>query len=189
MRRLPLLFASFLLLVAAFLVLAVPVVAHAANVVTGVDGMTSTILQEKQSSFSGLGLRAVVHPDRLIKQVELLPTLEFWRNSNTLSPYGIETMRKDATLAFDARYRFNPSGWQPYVGAGYAIHFLSTRVNAPSLGLNNASDSVIKGGLSALAGLTFGLSQRLDNFIEVKYHHVPDYRQLKINWGLSYRLQ
>src|SRR5258705_11253232 len=106
MRRLPLLFASFLLLVAAFLLLALPVIAHS-GVVTGIDGMTATVLQEKQSSFSGLGLRAVVHPDRLIKQVELLPTLEFCRNSNTVSPYGIETMRKDPTMALNARYRVN----------------------------------------------------------------------------------
>lgn len=175
-------------LAVSLVLVALPLVARA-GVLTGVDGMTATVLQEGQSSFSGIALRARFHPDRLIKEVELMPAVEYWRNSSSVSPYGIETMRKDATLAFDARYRFNPAGWQPYVGAGYALHFLTTRVNAPSLGLNNASDSVIKGGLSALAGLSFGLSQRIDNFIEVKYHHVPDYRQLKINWGLTYRLQ
>jgi len=28
----------------------------------------------------------------------------------------------------------------------------------------------------------------VDNFIELKYHHIPDYRQLKINWGLAIKL-
>jgi opacity protein-like surface antigen len=181
MRRLPLLTASFLLV-------AFSPTAHAATGFLGVDGMTATVLQEKQSSFSGLGLRGRLQPAGLIKEVELMPTVEYWRNSNTVQPYGIETMRKDATMAFDAVYRFNPSGWQPYVGMGYGLHFLTTRVNAPTLGLNNATNSVIKGGLAAMAGVTFGLNQRLDNFIELKYHHVTDYRQLKINWGLAYKL-
>ena len=26
-------------------------------------------------------------------------------------------------------------GWNPYVGAGYGIHFLSSEINAPTLGL------------------------------------------------------
>jgi hypothetical protein len=74
------------------------------------------------------------------------------------------------------------------VGAGLGVHFLSTEVDAPSYGLNHATDSVIKGGLSALAGITFPLSKRLDNFIELKYHHLPGDSQLKINMGIAWRL-
>jgi hypothetical protein len=171
----------------AVLVCLVPSLARAGQL-TAVDGMMATVLQQGQSSFSGLAFRTHIHPDRLIRQVELMPGIEYWRNSNTVEPYGIETMRKDATLAFDARYNFNLGAWQPYVGGGYAVHFLTTRVNAPTLGLNDATHSLTKGGLAVLGGLTFGLTQRIDNFIDIKYHHVPDYRQLKINWGLSYRL-
>jgi hypothetical protein len=71
---------------------------------------------------------------------------------------------------------------------GYAIHFISTRVNAPTLGLVDATNSLTKGGLVGLGGVSFGLSDRIDDFIELKYHDISDYRQLKINWGLSYRL-
>jgi opacity protein-like surface antigen len=162
-------------------------VAHSGTL-AGIDGMSSTVMQEGQSSFSGLAARLRVHPAGLLQQVELLPTIEYWRSSNTIQPYGIETMRKDATLGIDARYTFQTSNLHPYVGMGFGIHFLSTRVNAPSLGLIDASDSVIKGGLAALGGVSFGLSERIDNFLELKYHHIPDYRQLKINWGLTYRL-
>jgi hypothetical protein len=117
-----------------------------------------------------------------------MPSIEYWRNSSTVPPYNIRASRRDGTMAMDVRYMFHPAGWQPYIGAGFGVHFLSSQVNAPSLGLNDASDSVIKGGLSALAGVSFGMSKRLDNFIELKYHHIPDYRQLKINWGLAFRL-
>ena len=159
-----------------------------AGLLTGVDVMSATVLQEGQSSFSGLGLRARLHPERMAAGLELLPIVEYWRNSSTVSPYDIRATRKDATLGMDARYAFHTHGWNPYIGAGYGIHFLSSKVNAPTLGLNEASNSVVKGGLAALIGTTFPMTSRVDNFLELKYHHIPDYKQLKINWGLSVKL-
>jgi hypothetical protein len=74
------------------------------------------------------------------------------------------------------------------VGGGFSLHFLSSTVDAPSLGLNHESNALMKGGLSLLGGLAFPLSGRFENFVELKYHHVPDYRQLKLNWGLAVKL-
>jgi len=164
--------------------------AHAGTTgpLTGIDVMSATVLQEGQSSFSGLGLRARLHPERLMAGIEILPSVEYWRNSSTVTPYNIRATRKDATLGVDGRYAFHVRGWNPYVGAGFGLHFLSSQVNAPSLGLQQASTSVVKGGLAALVGTTFPLTARVDNFIELKYHHIPDYRQLKINWGLAIKL-
>lgn len=155
---------------------------------TGVDLMSATVLQEGQSSFSGLGARVRIHPQRLIAGVELLPSIEYWRNSSTVSAFDLRATRKDATLGVDARYSFQVRGWNPYVGGGFGLHFLSSEVNAPALGLNQATNSVVKGGLAALVGTTFSLTTRVDNFIELKYHHIPDYKQLKINWGLAIKL-
>jgi len=159
-----------------------------AGVVVGVDAMTSTVLQEDQSSFSGLALRARLQPPSLSKHIEIMPTIEWWRNSNSIKPYDIQTTRKDATLGVDARWNFGGATFKPYAGAGIALHFLSNRVSAPSLGLNNATDSVTKGGLALLGGVSFALSGRFENFLDLKYHHVTDYRQLKINWGITYNL-
>jgi opacity protein-like surface antigen len=155
--------------------------------VSGIEAMTATIFQEGQSSFSGLAVRVRVHSPRFIEQVSFLPTIEYWRNSSKVEPWGIRTTRKDATLALDARYDFRQGGWQPYLGAGFGIHFFSNKVDAPSLGLED-TDSVTKGGLSFLGGLQFGITDRLSNLMELKYHHVPDHSQVKINWGLSYSL-
>jgi hypothetical protein len=162
--------------------------AVAATGLAGVDVMTSTVMQEKQSSFSGLAMRVRIVSPRLVQGIELLPTVEYWRNANTVEPFGIRTTRKDATLGADVRYIFNRNGMQPYVGAGFGLHFLSSTVDAPSLGLNDESHALVKGGLSALGGLSFPLAGRLENFVELKYHHVPSYRQLKFNWGLSIKL-
>jgi hypothetical protein len=161
--------------------------AHAGGIlVSGVDGISSTVMQQHQSSFSGLALRARIHSDRLIQGIVIMPTMEWWRSSNSIQPFGIETMRKDATLGLDARYEFRHEGVRPYLGGGFGIHFLSSRVNAPTLGLENATNSLIKGGLSALGGVSFGITSKIDNFLELKYHHIPEYSQLKFNWGLAY---
>src|SRR5262249_19738826 len=166
----------------------VPAAALAAGALTSVEGMTSTVFQHRQSSFSGIGLRVQVHPAQLIEGVTLMPTLEYWRNTSNISSFGIESTRRDAALGVDARYDFPRQGFRPYVGAGMALHFLSNRVDAPSLGLNDATDSMIKGGLTALGDVNFGIAGKLSNLIELKYHHVPKQSQLKINWGLSYGL-
>jgi hypothetical protein len=159
-----------------------------AGQLTGIEAMSSTVMQEGQSSFSGLAIRVRLHPPQLMQQIELLPTIEYWRNANTVQPYDIRTTRKDATVGVDARWNFSTATFKPYAGVGYALHFLSNTVHAPGFGIDRASDSVTKGGIALLGGVSFALSGKFDNFLDVKYHHVTDYRQLKINWGISYNL-
>ena len=78
-----------------------------------------------------------------------------------------------SSLGADARYAFRSTGMRPYLGAGFGLHFLSSAVDAPSLGLNNESHALVKGGLSILGGLAFPLAGRFENFVELKYHHIP----------------
>jgi hypothetical protein len=162
--------------------------AASATGLAGVDVMTSTVMQEGQSSFSGLAVRMRIVSPRLLEGIELMPTVEYWRNANSVEPFGIRTTRKDATLGGDLRYAFRSTGMRPYVGAGLALHFLASSVDAPSLGLNDETHALVKGGFSAMGGLAFPLAGRFENFVELKYHHVPSYRQLKLNWGLSIKL-
>jgi len=178
---------TFRLVFLFLLLAALPALARA-GALTAVEGMSSTVMQQHQSSFSGLGLRARLRSAQIADGFELLPSIEYWRNSTTVEPFGIKTARKDATLGVDAIYNFHTANWKPYVGLGFGLHFLSSEVDAPTLGLNDASDSVIKGGLAGLGGASFGLSDHLSNFLELKYHHLPGFSQLKLNWGLTYTL-
>lgn len=172
------------------LLLLVSAVLARAQVFSGVDVMTSTVMQQHQSSFSGLSARVGLRSTRIVAGFDLLPYVEYWRNSARVEipDITITSIRKDATLGADARYTFQRRGWRPYLGAGLGIHFLSTEVDAPSVDVNHVSESVIKGGLSALVGITFPLTGHLDNFTELKYHHLPGYSQLKINMGISWKL-
>lgn len=160
--------------------------AHAAGGLTGIDAMTATVFQEHQSSFSGLGIRFRVQDPRLLESIDLLPTVEYWRNSTTIDAFNLKAVRRDATLGADLRYSFPGESWRPYLGAGLAVHFLSSEVDAPTLGLNEANDSLTKGGLTLLAGAAFATKSKIGNFIELKGHFVGGYRQFKLNMGLSW---
>lgn len=160
--------------------------ARAAGGLTGLDAMTATVFQEGQSSFSGLAIRFRLTDPRLTDNIEILPTVEYWRNSSQLDAFGLRAVRRDGTLSGDLRWLFPGDAWRLYAGAGIAVHFLSNEVDAPSLGLNDANDSLTKGGLALLAGASFGGRAKFGNFIEAKGHLVGGYRQLKINMGLSW---
>jgi hypothetical protein len=181
-RRTTLLFSAAL---AALLALtAAP--SHAAGGLTGIDAMTATVFQEGQSSFSGLGMRFRLKDPRLMESIEILPTVEYWRNSSSIDSFGLRAIRRDGTLSCDVRWLFPGDVWRLYTGGGVAVHFLSSEVNAPTLGVNDANDSFTKGGLTAMAGAAFGTRAGLGNFIEVKGHLVGGYRQLKVNLGVSW---
>jgi opacity protein-like surface antigen len=177
--------AAWMPLAALPLVLSLPRPVHAA-IVEGVEAFTSTVFQQEQSSFSGIGFRFRVAPPRLMTGFSIVPSIEYWRNKNRVETFDIETARKDATMAAFLRYDWKREGWQPFLGAGLGVHFLSSEVDAPSLGLNDESDTLIKGGLAWLAGVRFGVTEKLGNMLEIEHHYVPKQSQLKINWGLIY---
>lgn len=183
MRRLASAVAAALVAASAFLITAP---AQAAGGLAGVDAMTATVFQEHQSSFSGLALRFRIQHPRLLENVEFMPTIEYWRNGTTIDAFDLHVVRRDATLGGDARWLFPGEAWRVYAGAGVAVHFLSSEVDAPGLGVNDANDSLTKGGLALLGGVAFGTKSRLGNFIEVKTHLVGGYRQVKLNMGLSW---
>lgn len=171
---------------AATWLLAAPAPVRAAGGLTGIDAMTATVFQEGQSSFSGLALRFRLSDPRLVENIEILPTVEYWRNSSTVDAFNLRAVRRDATLSGDIRWLFPGEAWRLYAGGGISVHFLSNEVDAPTLGLNNANESLTKGGLGLLVGASFGSKAKLGNFLEAKGHFVGGYRQLKMNMGLSW---
>jgi opacity protein-like surface antigen len=152
----------------------------------GVDGLMSNVMQEHQSSISGFGIRGRFQSQLLVDNVTFMPTIEWWRSASHVDPYGIDTERVDNTLGLDVAYRFPVHDMIPYGGLGFAAHFMSSKVNAPMLGVYNAEKTVTKGGLTALIGVAFPLTTSVQNFLELKYHHITDYRELKLSWGIGF---
>ena len=182
MRRIPLLLLAAL--AASSAMTAAP--ARAAGGLTGIDAMMATVFQEGQSSFSGLGMRFRISDSRLTDNIDFLPTVEYWRNSSKLDAFGLSAVRRDGTIGADVRWLFPGDAWRFYAGTGISAHFISTEVDAPQFGLNEANDSLTKGGMTLLGGVWFGSRSSLGNFIEAKAHLVGGYRQIKINFGLSW---
>lgn len=158
--------------------------AHAG--VSGLDVMTSTIFQEGQSSFSGLGLRLRLRSASLLPSVEIMPAVEYWQNVSRVTLYDLKTTRSDATLGCQVRWTMERETWKPYVGGGLAVHFLSDKINSSQLALANSRNSTVRGGYSLVGGLTFPMTDRLTNFIELQHHGVSHFRQLKFNTGLGW---
>ena len=169
-----------------FLLMAIPFSGPAlAGPVQSIEGMTSTIFQRDQSSFSGIGLRVKVQPPQLIQGVTVVPLVEYWRIKSKLRTFDVEAVRKDATLGGFVRYDFKRENWHPYGGIGMGVHFINDEVDAPTVPLRG-SDSLIKGGLLLVGGVAFGTTGNLGNLLEAEYHALGDDRQLKINWGLTW---
>lgn len=152
----------------------------------GADLLMSNVMQEHQTSISGFGIRGRFQSQLLIDNVTFMPTIEWWRSANHIDPYGIEAQRIDNTLGCDVAYQFPVKDMVPYAGVGFAIHFMSSKVNAPSLGVYNAEKTLTKGGPTLLLGVGFPLTQTVQNFLELKYHHISDYRELKLSWGIGF---
>jgi len=165
---------------------ATPAAAPAPTSMKSIEGVTSTIFQEKQSSFSGIGLRMRVRIPQLIDGFSVMPMVEYWRNRSTLEDFGVEATRKDAALGAVFRYDWKREGWQPYAATGIGLHFLSATLDAPTLGFDDESESLMKGGIILMGGIRFGLAGKLGNLIELEYHGLGKQSQIKFNWGLTY---
>lgn len=166
--------------------LAIPAPAHSAPV-TGVEAIFHTVFQDNQSSFSGIGLRVHLQSARLIPNVSIAPSIQYWRNRTNVASFGIESQRSDARLGVDARYTFLQYGVQPWIGGGWGLHFLSDRATAPQLGLIDAEDSVVRGGFVLGGGLSTPVVGNLTNDFGLEYDFLGSDSQLKLNFGLRYR--
>lgn len=154
--------------------------------VSGLDVMTSTVFQEGQSSFSGLALRLRIRSGALLPSVEIMPAVEYWQNVSRVTLYDLKTTRSNATLGCQVRWTLEREHWKPYVGGGFAVHFLSDKISSPQLTEANQHNSTVRGGYSLHGGVSFPLTEKLANFVELQHHGVSHFRQFKINTGLGW---
>src|SRR2546427_10716847 len=141
------------LLAAGFLLL-VPMAAQSQSIhMNGLDGMTQTVKQEGQSAVTGMALRARLGSDDLPVGSTLMPTLEYWKDSDRLQDFNIKSTQKDPSLGLDGRYDLSMGKWRPYFGAGLGAHFIKTTFSAPDIGVAPTEQSHTKIGPNALIGL------------------------------------
>lgn len=156
----------------------------AAGSIRAVEATLNTVFQKDQTSFSGVGLRIHVAGPSSVPGMSCVPTLQYWANRNNISAFGIQSQRSDATMAVEARYTFMKTSLQPYLGTGYGIHFMTDEVSTPATGTQ--SQSLSKGALSVLGGISVPLAGNLHNDFGMQYDFAGDRAQFLLNWGFRY---
>jgi hypothetical protein len=150
----------------------------------GVDGMLQTVKAEGQSGMSGMALRTRIQSDDLPVGISLMPSIEYWRNSDHIEDFDVRATQSDLTLGVDGRYDFGGETFQPYLGAGFGAHFLNQHFEASRVGIDQKQDHT-RFGPDFFLGLQLSPAGWLQSFVEVKYAIVTDYNQFKLNWGFG----
>jgi len=156
--------------------------------INGIDAMTQSVKQEGQSFITGLAVRTRLSSDDLPVGLTLMPTLEYWRDTDQLKDFNVRATQKDLTLGLDGRFDFSAGTWRPYAGAGLAAHFVNTKFEAPDIGVQQQEEGHTKIGPEVIAGLQLAPISWLQSFFELKYDYVPPFRQFKLNWGFGVNL-
>jgi hypothetical protein len=170
------------LIAPAFFVLSPP--AHAVTL-HRVEFLTQTVRVEGQSAISGFALRLHAEPWAKKKGLSLVPAIEHWRDADEFPEFGIaKVSQRDWTIGADMRYRFeSEKTWHPYAGAGMALHLLKS-VYEP-LDQPEIEDNSTRVGFNFLAGVDLPPAASFQSSIELNYHLLPGFQQLKINWGFG----
>ena len=175
---------SFFLLAA--VLLSLPVAARSQIIqFSGIDGMTQNVKQEGQSAISGLAMRVRIGSDDLPVGMSIMPTIEYWKDSDQIGDFNIKSSQKDLSVGVDLRYDLSMGAWKPYLGAGVASHFITSKFEAPDIGVAELEEGHTKVGPNMLLGLQLAPLGFLQSFIEAKYSYVPPYRQFKLDWGFG----
>jgi hypothetical protein len=174
----------WLMLAVGFLSLTSPAQAQDMNI-PGLDVMAAAVALEGQSPTTGLGARMRIDSLDLPAGLLLLPTVEWWRDKSSSNTFDFSSSQRDLAIGLDGVYQWQWGAFQPYMGAGFAFHFLKSDLQAPGLGVPDASESKVRFGPDFLFGLRFPASGKLQPFGEAKYQHAPPARQFKVNFGLG----
>ena len=158
--------------------------AHALHFTAG-DFQLQTVKRNDQTAISGLALRGRMESEDLPVGLIFMPTIERWRDKNSLGFVGLESSQRDLALGMDAAYQIELGGWSPYLGLGLTSHFLYSEASAPELGIEKAEDSLTKIGPNFLLGVDMPGAGGVRSYMELKFQYISDYEQLKLNWGVT----
>lgn len=130
---------------------------------------------DPEDASSALGLGIHIDAGELVRNVHLMPMVEYWK----VGVNGVDI--SDLTIGTDVNLDFPVEGGRmvPYAGGGLGFHFL--KADSP---FGEASDT--KFGLNIQGGIRNQVMPNLAIFGEVKYAFVSDANQLKIMGGFTY---
>ncbi|MGH7723870.1 MAG: hypothetical protein ACREOU_00405 [Candidatus Eiseniibacteriota bacterium] len=166
-----------------------PVLAQSVRV-SRLEIVSQAVKVKDQSAVSGYGFHIHLAGGDLNSGFEIVPAFEYWRDLDRIEDLGIrEIMQRDFTVSVDARYRIgSEEGYTPYVGAGFGMHLIQSKVNVTPQGSApiTGEDSSTKFAPSLLLGIDMPSAGPIRSSIDLHYHFVPDLEQLKLNFGIGW---
>lgn len=128
----------------------------------------------------------------LAPNIRLSTHLDYWGETQDIF-YGGQSSVSDIALSLRSTYQFPTASTriQPFAGAGLGIHFLSAKVDVPTLpGYPpvTVKDSATKLGLDLGGGVTVPFNERTDFRAELWYGIVDNYDQLSAKVGMGWHL-
>jgi len=147
----------------------------------GIGGSIGLVDPEDASSALNLGFH--VDAGQIVRNVHLIPSLQYWSVGTDVGVYSADT--KDLAFNTDVNVDFPLQGgrFTPYLGGGVGLHFLSFDSSVPNV--DSTSDT--KFGLNVLGGMRNDVMPNLALFGELRYAFVSDANQLKVLGGFTYK--
>ncbi len=144
----------------------------------GLQGFGARIgLVDPENASSTVALGAHVDAGEFVKNVHVMPYIEYWK----VGVSGVNT--RDFTLATDVNLDFPLQGGHvvPYAGGGLGLHFLHADI--PVVGGDGSSKKL---GLNIQGGIRNQVMPNLGLFGEVRFSFVDTADQLKVMGGFTY---
>lgn len=172
------------LVVIAALALAAPAFAQTDDVGMGLKGIGVRLgLTDPEDASSALMYGVHVDAGSLVRNVHIIPSLEYWSVGNDVGIYNADY--SDLAVKVDVNFDFPLQDQRlvPYLGGGIGFHRLKFESNAPG----DFDDTETKLGLSVQGGMRNDFTPNLSLFGELGYSFVEDANQLRLLGGLTYK--
>lgn len=146
------------------------------------------------SSTSGFGLNGRVDMGEITDNLRLVPEVNFWSISESFSFFD-ESEKwtwRDIAINANIQYLFDIEGsFQPFVGGGLGLHFISFSFTATDTFFGDTwsgSSSTTEIGVNLLGGAKFNLDGPITPYGEFRYVLVSNMNHLMIQAGIMYAL-
>ena len=154
------------------------------NTGLGLKGIGVRIgLADPEDASSALLLGAHIDAGEFVKNVHVVPSVEYWSVGNDVGAYNADFSDLALRLGVNVDFPLQGQRITPYLGGGLGLHHLKFDTNVP--GVQDESDT--KFGLDVQGGARNDFTPNLSLFGELGYSFVSDANILRLLGGLTYR--
>jgi opacity protein-like surface antigen len=139
-------------------------------------------LDDPEGASSALMYGVHVDAGEFVRNVHLVPSLEYWSVGNDIGAYNTDFSDLAVRLGVNFDFPLQDQRFVPYLGGGFGLHHIKLSTNVPLV----PDQSDTKFGLDIQGGARNQFTPNLSLFGELGYSFVSDSNQLRLLGGLTY---